>query len=493
MKESADAAEGAGRDIGESFDKFGEGAGSAEQKFIGFKDSLSGVVDIKNAFKADDFWSRENFMNLASGMADLAGAGEALWASFGKVATQIGKKIAATAADTATTIANTAATVAHSVATFAVEAATKAWTAAQWLLNAALAANPIVLIIIGLAALTAGIILAWQHSETFRNIVTGAFNAVWGVIQAVWGWISTNFPKLLGYLTAPFRSAWDFISGIFTTINDAATGARDWVLNRFTDLTNFMIGLPGRILNALGNLGGLLRGIGRDIIQGLWNGFIDKWNEVSGWLGGIGGKIKSLKGPIEQDRVLLVDEGKAIMEGLGSGLEAGWQGVRAYVQQISGQIVQDFNAITQQTMGGSGQTFISKLGTVLTGQRALISNTQQALFGDTFDVVNTSDPGARRALIAAGMVEGRDGKLYYPQNYAFADGAFVRGGRGGVNAMIGEGRNDELVLPLDRFSKGGLGTTINLTVNVPPTANPVDTGREIRRVLNRYDRTLVTR
>jgi len=75
----------------------------------------------------------------------------------------------------------------------------------------------------------------------------------------------------------------------------------------------------------------------------------------------------------------------------------------------------------------------------------------------------------------------------------FADGGYIQGGRGGVLGMIGEGQNDEIVVPLDRFNKGGLGTYITLNVNVPPTANPVDTGREIRRVLNRYERTLATR
>ena len=57
----------------------------------------------------------------------------------------------------------------------AVSAATKIWSAAQWLLNAALDANPIGLAIIAVAALTAGIILAYKHSATFRNIVQSAF------------------------------------------------------------------------------------------------------------------------------------------------------------------------------------------------------------------------------------------------------------------------------------------------------------------------------
>jgi hypothetical protein len=71
-------------------------------------------------------------------------------------------------------VAYTASLVAMQVATIATSAATKAYAVAQWLLNAALDANPIGLAIIAVAALTAGIVLAYKHSATFRNIVQSA-------------------------------------------------------------------------------------------------------------------------------------------------------------------------------------------------------------------------------------------------------------------------------------------------------------------------------
>ncbi len=57
----------------------------------------------------------------------------------------------------------------------AVTIATKAWAAAQWVLNAALAANPIGLVIVGVAALVAGLVLLYKKSETARKIM----NAMW--------------------------------------------------------------------------------------------------------------------------------------------------------------------------------------------------------------------------------------------------------------------------------------------------------------------------
>src|SRR5690606_34669072 len=76
--------------------------------------------------------------------------------------------------------------VAYRVATLAVAAATKVWTGIQWLFNAAMSANPIGLVVVAIAALVAGIVLAYKRSETFRNIVQTAFRAIGAA--ATWLW-----------------------------------------------------------------------------------------------------------------------------------------------------------------------------------------------------------------------------------------------------------------------------------------------------------------
>ncbi|MFF4425038.1 phage tail tape measure protein [Streptomyces sp. NPDC001549] len=65
-------------------------------------------------------------------------------------------------------------------------AVTKGFAAAQALLNAVMALNPITLIVIALVALAAGLVVAYQKSETFRAIVQGA----WAGIQtaAAYAW-----------------------------------------------------------------------------------------------------------------------------------------------------------------------------------------------------------------------------------------------------------------------------------------------------------------
>lgn len=61
------------------------------------------------------------------------------------------------------------ATVGQTIAIGIANGATKAWAAAQWLLNAAMDANPFILITTAVVAVGVAIWQAYEHSETFRH------------------------------------------------------------------------------------------------------------------------------------------------------------------------------------------------------------------------------------------------------------------------------------------------------------------------------------
>jgi len=67
----------------------------------------------------------------------------------------------------------------------AVVIAVKAWEMAQAALDVVLNANPISLIVLAIGALIAAIVMAWNHSKTFRDIVVDVMKAV---VEAV-GWV----------------------------------------------------------------------------------------------------------------------------------------------------------------------------------------------------------------------------------------------------------------------------------------------------------------
>lgn len=98
--------------------------------------------------------------------------------------------------------------VAQRVAAFATAAATKAMAVAQRILNLAMRANPIGLIITGLMLLVGGIVLAYKKSETFRNIVQGAWTGIKNAATVVVTWFQTV--------------AWPVLQRIFAAVGNAA-------------------------------------------------------------------------------------------------------------------------------------------------------------------------------------------------------------------------------------------------------------------------------
>lgn len=121
----------------------------------------------------------------------------------------------------------------------------KAWAIAQGILNAAMEANPIVLIITALVALGVGLVMAYRHSEKFRAIVQATFHAVaeagrwmWQnvlkpVIDALtvaWKWLYNNviqpnaqaMAAAFHTVGAGLRWAWDnVIHPVITSLTDA--------------------------------------------------------------------------------------------------------------------------------------------------------------------------------------------------------------------------------------------------------------------------------
>ncbi|MFF8264069.1 phage tail tape measure protein [Streptomyces virginiae] len=89
-------------------------------------------------------------------------------------------------------------------------AITKGFAAAQALLNAVMALNPITLIIIGLVALGAALVVAYNKSETFRTIV----QAAWAGIQtaAVYAW------SILKPILVAIGEAVRFLATLFLTV-----------------------------------------------------------------------------------------------------------------------------------------------------------------------------------------------------------------------------------------------------------------------------------
>jgi hypothetical protein len=187
-------------------------------------------------------WIRSTAATIANTVATGANNAARFVASGALLAwvTEKGVELGAWIASTAATAASTVALGAHAAITGVVRAATIAWTAAQWLLNVALDANPIGIVVLAIAALVAIIVLIATKTTWFQDL----WRVAWGWIKQtaldVWNWIKGNWPLLLEILTGPFGIAIGFIINHWTQIKNACISAWNFikseVFDRFADV-----------------------------------------------------------------------------------------------------------------------------------------------------------------------------------------------------------------------------------------------------------------
>lgn len=241
----------------------------------------------------------------------------------------------------------------------------KIWTIAQAALNVVLSINPVGLVVIAIAALIAGVIFAYKHSEKFRGVVQGlwsglqafagfvtgtvvpavvslaqgameiarvvfgkvaaavaankpvldrvkvAFAAVGALLLQVGRWaVGTLIPALqkvggfiasimlpvlsrlakVGFATVviSIQTAIHVVGGLISIFARVVTAVSTGV----PKIVGFISGLPGKILGAIGRLGGLLRDAGASLISGLISGMTSKLDALRSKASEIAGAIK---------------------------------------------------------------------------------------------------------------------------------------------------------------------------------------------------------
>ncbi len=147
----------------------------------------------------------------------------------------------------------TAAMAAYNAIMIVVRAATVAWTGIQWLLNAALTANPIGLVIVAIAALVAAFIWLWNNSEGFRNFFIGMWETIKNAVSTAASWIGDRFRDLGDW----FSRVGDKISGVFSGIGDGIKNAFQAAFNFVADIWNSTVGrLSFTVPNWVPGIGG---------------------------------------------------------------------------------------------------------------------------------------------------------------------------------------------------------------------------------------------
>ena len=180
-------------------------------------------------------------------------------------------------------------------------------------------------------------VITWL-TEFINNVqqipgqVSEAVNGIISWFQQLPGRISEFLSQVISDL-----GAW--VSDVAGKAVEAGTEFLNSIQEGFNSAVEWVSGIPGQILSALGDLGSLLWDAGSSIINGLWEGMQSAASGFFDWVGGIAGTIQSLKGPLPYDRKLLIPNGMAIMSSLERGLREGWPMVADELQRITEDMV----------------------------------------------------------------------------------------------------------------------------------------------------------
>ena len=191
-----------------------------------------------------------------------------------------------------------AGAAAAAISTGAVSLATGAWTAAQVLLNIALAANPIGLVVMAIAGLVTALVIAYNTNEDFRNAVDTAWAAVQAAAETVFPIVQDAISavvEVIGNVIEAVSSMPDDVGGKFDELGTNIQNALD---NIGSSIGDFFDGLGTIISNAMG--------IQHAIIMAMWDVLPSDIQDDLGLIADNIGQRFSDFGTIIHDKLVLI-------------------------------------------------------------------------------------------------------------------------------------------------------------------------------------------
>lgn len=258
---------------------------------------------------------------------------------------------------------------------------------------AALLANPITWIVLGIIALAAVIYVYWEPISGFFlglwDKIKGAFLGAWNAIKGAWDAVTGFFGGIFDEIKGAFQTS--FIGGVMkllSYVNPLAIIVRVW-----SAITPWMLGLWKRVgtavLDGLTSLGTLLV----DGMKMQWNALTGAFGAIVGFFGGLWNDIKA-----------------AFDKGILQGLAKLWETFSPLAW-----IVKGWNAVTQWLFGLSLTELGAKvLGTLWDGVKSgfaafngILTSIGNAIVGAVKSIFGFFLPGLQNDVASAGGIVSR--------------------------------------------------------------------------------------
>lgn len=324
---------------------------------------------------------------------------------------------------------------------------TAAYTALQWLLNAALTANPIGIVVVAIAALVAGLVLLFNKNKGFHDFVVGAwegiktaFTAAWGVVKPVldalgtavmWLWNTVIVPAFNG-IKAAISVWWSYAQGVFAVIKTAFSAVGDVFGVVFNDF----------ILPMWHNFQTLMS-VAWSVIEPIWEAMKIAFAAVGAVFGTIWDSVIS-----------------PAWEAIKTGFKAGWDFLSGIFDTMKDgfQKVADFIGGVWNGISGAVKSALDAVVSVMRGPIHTIGN---LIMGIPTSVLGVEIPGVQTAHALGAKL----------QAFSTGSNGVVSGpGNGTSDSILAWLSNGEGVVTAAAMAKGGAPLVAALNAGWTPSA-----------------------
>lgn len=334
--------------------------------------------------------------------------------------------------------------IAHKVATIASTLATTAMSAAQAALNFVMNLNPITLIIIGITALVAAIVVLWNKCEWFRNLCYALFEGLkqawnatleffkscwdWFIglwkaavegIKSVWNTVCEFFKTIWQGVCTYFQTVWNFWKGVFTTVVNAIKTLWQGICNTMSSIWNGIVNSIKTAWNGFKNLFTTVGNAVRSVWQGICNTVSSIWN-------GIVNSIKSVWTGF-----------KNIFESVGNTVRSIWSGITGSISSVWNNVVNGVKSAWDGIISPFKRVR-DAIGNIWQGVKSLFKLPHFTISG-TLNPLKWHDEGVPKI-----------GVQWYWKGGIF-NKPTVLNGIGVGDAFNGQGSNAEAVVPLNEM------------------------------------------
>lgn len=215
--------------------------------------------------------------------------------------------------------------------------------AKTWLLNTALLANPIGLVVAAIAGLVAAFVVLWNKSEKFRNFWIGLWEKIKAAAMPVIQWLSEYFKaawedikKVWDHASKYFGLIWDSIKTIFSVVKAVLSGDFDEAWKGIRKIWDNVVKYYSQLWNDIVKIFSVVPKFFAEIFSKAWDGIKAVWSLVAAWFN------DSVVKPVREFFTGLWDSLKKGASDAWNGIKTVWNVVTGWFNNTIIQPIKDY-------------------------------------------------------------------------------------------------------------------------------------------------------